>query len=306
MIESKNNNMEIIKPIFIVGVPRSGTTLLYRLLAQHPELAWFSKNAILKFYSKEYLHFIFLRRRIFDMRKILYPKGPFTPRFFSVYESPIEMGQLWNWALGKGWETTENKKNLNVLKRFIRELLAEKKKKRFLAKYPRNSIKISVLKKIFPDSKFIHIIRDPRAVVNSMLKRSVEFQSGYFGIPLKEKILPNLSEVEKHALQWKQVTEEIKTASSNLENERFFEIHYEDFVNSTENFLKEITKFCELQPHSYSFEVGEKTEQQYDNEKLNFGIRQKIKVITNRNKQSKNDSQIIRSTYPTCNEFGYD
>jgi len=142
--------MEINKPIFIVGVPRSGTTLIYRLLAQHPELAWFSKNTLVKFYSKEYLHFNYLRRRIFDMRKIPYPKGPFTPRFFSADEFLIEMAQLWNWALGKDWETKENEKKLNALKKTINELLAEKKKKRFLAKYPRNSIKISLLKKNFP------------------------------------------------------------------------------------------------------------------------------------------------------------
>jgi len=33
---------QIIKPIFIIGVPRSGTTLIYRILCKHPDLAWFS------------------------------------------------------------------------------------------------------------------------------------------------------------------------------------------------------------------------------------------------------------------------
>jgi len=32
----------IIKPIFIIGSGRSGTTILYNLLSTHPELCWFS------------------------------------------------------------------------------------------------------------------------------------------------------------------------------------------------------------------------------------------------------------------------
>jgi len=44
--KTKSEELEITKPIFIVGVPRSGTTLLYHLLGQHPSLAWFSKNTL--------------------------------------------------------------------------------------------------------------------------------------------------------------------------------------------------------------------------------------------------------------------
>ena len=34
--------MRIDRPIFIVGPHRSGTTLLYRLMAQHPEVGFFN------------------------------------------------------------------------------------------------------------------------------------------------------------------------------------------------------------------------------------------------------------------------
>ena len=58
----------IEKPIFIVGVPRSGTTLLYTLLAQHKDLGWFSRDTMISLMTSEFLQFIHLRRRIFEMR----------------------------------------------------------------------------------------------------------------------------------------------------------------------------------------------------------------------------------------------
>ena len=36
----------IKKPIFIIGVPRTGTTLLYNILCGHEKLAWFSNEDI--------------------------------------------------------------------------------------------------------------------------------------------------------------------------------------------------------------------------------------------------------------------
>ena len=35
-------NQDIHKQIFIVGSPRSGTSIFYRTMAKHPDLAWIS------------------------------------------------------------------------------------------------------------------------------------------------------------------------------------------------------------------------------------------------------------------------
>jgi len=236
-------NLEIKKPIFIVGVPRSGTTLFYRLLAQHPDVGWFSKRTVQKFLVPEYFQFMSLRRRIFDMRKIPHPIEAFNDVYFTTAEIALELGFLWDATFPGGWNCQISEENLSVLKKTILETLSQQNKKRFLSKFPKNAIRIPYLSKIFPGSKFIHIIRDPRAVVNSMLKRSKESFSGYFGIPLKEPNQSKKDVVEKHSLQWKQVIEEIRRASKNLENENFLEIRYEDLVSSTDENLKTITEF---------------------------------------------------------------
>lgn len=37
--------MEIDRPIFVIGVPRSGTTVVYEAFSQHEDLAWISNHA---------------------------------------------------------------------------------------------------------------------------------------------------------------------------------------------------------------------------------------------------------------------
>jgi len=187
-LEEKNTEEiypEIKKPIFIVGVPRSGTTLLYLLLAQHPDLGCFTNNIIKKLFNENYLKSIHLRRRIFGLLKLPYPEDEFGIKFFLPIDIPVEGGYLYDLVFNGGWNPKVSEKNLAILKKIISKTLNEQKRKRFLSKFPPNSMRIDVINTIFKDSKFIHIIRDPRAVVNSLLQRSKENPDGYFGIPLK-------------------------------------------------------------------------------------------------------------------------
>ncbi len=300
----KNQKIEFEKPIFIVGAPRSGTTLLYRLFAQHNDLGWFSHDTRKKFLNEKYLRFISLRRRIFELRNIPYPGGNFSPRFFSTIESPVEGGELWDRVFKGDWDANISEQNLNIIKKTIKEILSNKKKKRFLSKYPRNSIKIHLINQAFPNSKFIHIVRDGRAVVNSMIKRSERNPSGYFGIPLKKMKSKKMNKIHKHSEQWVQVIESIRNDAKYLQPGHFLEVKYEDLVRNTEECLDKITRFSDLPPYNYAYIKDGITKNIENKEPFCWEVMSLAK-IENRNLSHENDSEIEKYIADTLKNLGY-
>jgi len=298
----KNEQLDIHKPIFIIGVPRSGTTLLYQLLAQHPSLGWFSNHTWTKLLNADYLHHVNLRRRIFDMRNLSYPLDGFVDSYFSSVESPIEGGYLWDLLFGMNWNCSITKNMIPFLKNTILETLKHQRKSRFLSKVPRNAIRIHAITKIFPDAKFIHLLRDGRAVVNSMLVRAKENPSGYFGIPLRNTPKSTLNAIEKHALQWIQVIEEIKKVSKQLKKNQYFELKYEELVRFPEKNLKSITSFCELHPFIYEYK---KVDPNLKLDKKKYFALWDMPEIQNRNLEYENNDRIEKYLSSTLQELNY-
>src|SRR5690242_7881820 len=95
--------MLLDKPIFIVGAPRSGTTLLYDLMASHKDLAWFSQHDIAETFTIDFLQYLHIRRRIFNIRHWPYAKDGFESRFRTTYETPFEVSYVWNQVIPKVW-----------------------------------------------------------------------------------------------------------------------------------------------------------------------------------------------------------
>jgi len=240
--------MEISRPIFIIGVPRSGTTLLYNLMAHHKDLAWFSQYDLSKVFSKEFLHFYKLRKRLFDIRRWSYAE-PNMPNYDVLFDVPIEFSIFWDRHIGQNWvdEKDVDDSSKKRLRETISQIIISKNKKRFLSKYPRNSVRIRYLNKVFPGSIFINIVRDGRAVVASMLDRTEAKIFGYFGIPLKNDDQSQLFFLERHATQWVEVLEEINRAKNYLKPEQYFELKYEDLVSEPKKWLTKIFSACELE-----------------------------------------------------------
>jgi len=294
--------MKIEKSIFIVGVPRSGTTLLYRLLAQHSDLAWFSKKDENKFLTPEFIKksekLEKIKRNILESKKNVSKKQ--DTEGISI---PAELSFVYDEVFPGKWDFKVSKHNLEILKNEIFDLLKLNENKRYLNKVPTNSIRIYKINEIFPNSKFIHIVRDPRVVVNSMLTRAQKAGLDYFGIPLKNKMGEN-DAVENHSLQWKQVVEEIINTSKKLGNNQFFQIKYEELTEKPDFWLEKITTFCELSPFKYVYNKDGKV---FNLEKKNSNewFYSNHPTINNRNKTHPNDSLILKQTQPLIHELGY-
>ena len=162
-------------PIFIVGAGRTGSTIFFELLAQHPQLAWLSK----------------LAQR--------YPRVPLLNRWLMHAWSVSALGKLLPARLGPSeaypfWDSccpgfSNPYRDLRAedvtpasasrLRKSIRATLT-RGRPRFLAKitgWPR----VLYLREIFPHARFIEVSRDPCATASSLL--DVPFWDGWRGPP---------------------------------------------------------------------------------------------------------------------------
>lgn len=240
--------MEIKKPIFIIGAGRSGTSLLYSILALHPEVCWFSnltdrypKISILPLFHR--VMFVPFLSNIMQYR-IIKAKRPSL--------KPSEAGTIYHSYLGfeNTKKMTEDELTEDMernLKKIIRNHLKFTGKQRFLNKQTANTQRIQVINKMFPDAYFIHIIRDGRAVANSCLNVSWwnEIVLWWFGDkPYKWQEMGK-EPIELCGLHWKRDVEELLQNKYLFKN-RYLEVKYEDLIRDPINNLNLILGFCEL------------------------------------------------------------
>lgn len=242
--------MEIYKPIFIVGVPRSGTTLLHDLMALHPDLAFFSQLDLKEMLSQQFMEFQYFRRRIYEIRRWPFSRDGFEVRITTSFEMPHEFGLFWNKWIPKSWANAKDieEAQRNGLRKGVNAVLTRKKKKRFLSKDPSHSLRIELLNEVFPGAIFVNIIRDGMAVVCSMTKPGRIFNdpNSYFGLSLKKSNQMDYDLLERHARQWIEINDEIQSAKNNLEPEQYYEIKYENLVSNPKKTLDSIFKFSGL------------------------------------------------------------
>ncbi len=263
-------NNKILKPIFIVGVPRSGTTMLYRMFCRHPELAWFSHEDLQYLYSKDTQEK--LKKKFIKMKENN-EKIPRTEESLFVFglkqgtplpgtsKVPIEAESFWSNCFGRKYVTDISDDKKNEVIQGIQTILENQKKIRFLNKSPGNSNRIFAFKKIFPDAKFINIAKEPRSVIASMLTRRE--QEGQFNVDhpfrnkpiskiksfLKKKNLPssNVFDATKdYANSYKEITE-ILYDFSKSNHENFITVIYEELLAQPEKEINRLLEFCELE-----------------------------------------------------------
>ncbi len=241
--------MKVQQPIFIIGIGRSGSTVVHNILAHHPNLSWLSAVGK-RFPGKPGRNRMLMRG--LDMPLL----GPMLAKRFT----PWECFDFWEYHakgfrrtcrdLVPGDVTERNKKKM-------RQVLAEfttPRRDRIMLKatgWPR----IGYIREIFPDARFLHVLRDGRAVVNSMI--NVGWWLGYQG-PQNwrwgELSAAHQAEWERHgrsyvalaAIQWKIAMEAVENGRQYLDDDQFFELRYETLLDDPVNTMKKVVEFAGL------------------------------------------------------------
>ncbi|RQP19207.1 MAG: sulfotransferase [Parapedobacter sp.] len=132
---------------------------------------------------------------------------------------------------GAGFVTTETGIfHWNLTDREIRQGIAEKARRYpgavLLEKTPANALQLDRITTLFPKAKIIHVIRDPRAVVNSMLRST--FSSG---LRLAHTVSEAIALYRRHA----------EAAEPYKSYEHLMRIHYESLWRDP---FKELGRIC--------------------------------------------------------------
>ena len=253
---------QLEKPIFFIGVPRSGTTIVFEAFAHHEALGWPSN------YSQMHPRHNWLNvlRRLLDNnifqlsgRKKQHSKVPFGNRYLPM---PDEAYNFWNQYSGKTFSKNyllkhnASEKEKNHIREALKAVIRWQGKSRLAAKLT-GPARIGYLKSIFDDAIFVHVIRDGRAVVNSLLKVPFWREGGGFEHPWWEGGLSqDYLDIWNHsgsnpavlaAIQWRRIIELAREEAAQLKSGQYHEICYEQFVEDQHATLCGLFDACGLE-----------------------------------------------------------
>jgi len=251
----------IDRPIFVVGCHRSGTTVLYEALAAHPDVACFTNASSLLPDAP------ILANRVLDaVGELQHPVERFagdgltlthrTPsEGIRIFERFAPAGGAADYVLD---ETHADPALERYLRATIRKHLRYFRARRFLNKNPDNSVRLRYLNRLFPDARFLHIVRDGRAVCASLLKFRAA-AAAYFGpqhrhatsgvkVPDWPRIATvwDTDPVRSVGLLWRDVMAIVERDRQAIPADRFVEVRYEDFVADPQAHLRRIAERCDL------------------------------------------------------------
>jgi len=233
------------RPIFMVGMGRSGSTLLFECLATHPDVGWLAHHANrmpdrrwLYALSRLCDHGFFFRKAIerSDQRRSLVEKLRLGPaEAYETWASICGDKIRYDWLLGAQASPAERA----AAARLVADVLRWAGKTRFAAKFT-GPPRMTYLASLLPGAVFLHVVRDGRAVARSLL--NVDFWRDTWrmerpawsgGFPddwlrlARESSNPPLALA---ALQWRRSIEVAADEAAALGPGRVHEVRYERFL----------------------------------------------------------------------------
>lgn len=217
---------------FIIGPGRSGTTLLVNLLREHDNCIVNGEIDFFLFFYRKYKNIHVVSNKLVDDLKnyiehIVDAKPiAFSQRIDYTYLNLLEVGKPISYQqIIKIMHFVFNSKNKNT--GAITTIID---------KHPYYNYHAEKIIELFPNAKCIGLIRDYRAFVNSNLSSP-------------EKYIPTFS-VNYYALSWRNnIKSLLKDKKSYPNNIKI--VKYEDWMNESENYLKEMLDYFSL-THTFS------------------------------------------------------
>src|SRR5215831_18017071 len=198
--------------VFVVGCPRSGTTWVQRLLASHPNVRTGQESDVFDIYV-----------------------GP----QLQAWRRELEITSSGRGGVGLGCYFREDE-FLPILKRYALDLLRPMTDQLgegdvFVEKTPSHVLYIPEILALFPKARFVHVLRDARDTVASLLSASRSW--GRSWAPRSARQATGM---------WVQHVEAARRARAHLGSGQFFEVRYEELHDNTPRQLRRLVDWLQL------------------------------------------------------------
>ena len=236
------------RPVLVIGCNRSGTTLIFNNLAEHPE-TW-------SLYEES--QHIFYRH---------YPIDPETGDRIVDPPTP-DVAESITRAFYREAHNKERFKDLPGLRFIPRKLLQrplnhlyKRPPLRLVEKTPANSLRIPLLARLFPDARILFVVRRPEDTISSLMegwkhwsntgRGTWVYGEWHYLVPPGWQAWTGRSLAEICAFQWVQSN---RAALEDLDRHypgRYLLVRYEDTVDRPVAEFERIRQYCELRESRY-------------------------------------------------------
>lgn len=242
----KENAEPVYAPIFIIGPPRSGSTLLYQLIACHFNVCYFT-NLMTRFPKSPVC-----LSKVLSLIQGCNPPNSFESRYGETegWKSPNQGIPIWFRWFPQDHSYIEkgvlSRPILNEMRNTI--LLMQKKfNAPFVNKWQANTVRMLPISEAFPEALFIRIKRDPALTAQSILhgKRTMfDDEKEWFSTrPRRYETLRNKNILEQVCEQVFCIEEDIDRDCKVVGEDKFMTVEYEDLCKSPQIIMNNIEEF---------------------------------------------------------------
>jgi hypothetical protein len=223
-----------VRPIFIIGAPRSGTSITTWALGQHPniqpmpETAWIASLSVGAFLAHRRGS---ERGRLSHLSNVDFPVAPFMARIGEAVDAIVHDAfaercrRVYGNALPPDWTLSEEQaENPMQLRR-----TALDPKRRWIDGTPLNSFYAWALAQMFPQARFIHNLRRPDEVATSL--------EGFDKVGAKPQVL------EQGLETWIKHTDAAWLAERAFGAERVFRLDFARIANDPRHLFGDLCAF---------------------------------------------------------------
>jgi hypothetical protein len=225
--------MSIRQPIFIIGSPRSGTSLLRLLLTSHSEIVIPPECGFIVWLHQKYSNWA-ARDAIDSSLRCQFLDELFACKKFDT------------WALNRmaldSLIIKQKPADYATLCALIYTAYSHQHSRSTTIWGDKNNFYIDflpTLNEIYPEARFLHIVRDGRDVACSYREVMQNKSASPYAPKLK-------TDIESIAIEWSANVLKVADSLNRLSNPRKMTVHYEDMVQKPESVLSSICSWLSL------------------------------------------------------------